>query len=1027
MFRDLNAAALALFFWLGSSLGARAQTPQPLVDLNSKGEALSGYSATSSQAGRAVLGSDVYLAGWTVATGTELYRVRIGQAPQLVADIHPGPLGSKLQLGAVVGNTLFFAADDGVNGFELWKTDGTTAGTTLVHDLEPGSGGAFIEHITPFNGGVVFVAKTNGVARELWWSDGTPTGLVQITNLTVPNFTSIFTEMHVSGNRLFFAAVEHTVGMEIFVTDGTPGSVTLLADMAPGIKNADPFQFIDYGGLTYVTIKSTHTQNTELWKTDGTPAGTSVVMELGPAFLPPNWTVGEMIEVGGKLVFSAMTDALGGELWVTDGTPAGTQVLTDFNAPGITPTPFRLTAYNQTVLFSFPANPIGTEAELWSTGLTPGTAQMVANLHPTAASFPDSFTLFNGRVFFTANTGVSLSGRELWSTDGTPAGTQLEFDLNPGGVDGDPEDLTATPVGLLFSGVRPDVGRELWQWQNGTGGLYADLQPGSSTGDSNPRNLARIFARDLYWAADDGTLGLEPYVSHDAQGASLIGNLNPFGSSSPDDFTGLIQAGVPVVYFTATDGSKGRELWAYKNGIATLHADIFFGAPSSNPAELTAFDGALYFVANGPFAGRELWRTTPSGYEALPNTLITSNPDSLTVVGQRLYFVAIDAQGVRNVFSTDGNATLKHTQATDPTLRPIGLTRVGNRLAFLKPLNSNWEIAVSAIDSATGQMTSFVGSQPITLNPLLTGITAAAPNQRFTFYGKHPTLHDVLLNVNLNNGQPTVLFAPDAGAPTATFGVMRELTWADDTLYFAGGGAAGDELYRATATAGSGALVFDPTSTPGEASLPSHLHALGDTLRFVIQHSDNPDLLTNILETSGGPVDVAIHLLSEANGGGPATSATPDEFLNVGDDFVFVASLQSGAGREVYVESNPGALVVDYGQPGTAGYLAASTPHLGTNLTFDFQALDPSAATYLLYSAWPAAPVLGISAPADPLWLKPTGIQLIGAGPLGNLFASVPLAPTPGLSGVHLAVQTISITPEGFVRASNAKALTLGL
>jgi ELWxxDGT repeat protein len=936
-----------------------------------------------------VIGADVYLAGWTQATGTELFRVRIGQAPELVADIHPGPIGSKLLLGAAVGSTLFFAADDGVNGFELWKTDGTAGGTTLVHDLEPGSGGAFIERITAFAGGVVYVAKTNGVARELWWSDGTPTGLVQITNLTVPNFTSIFTEMHVSGNLLFFAAVEHTVGMEIFVTDGSPASVTLLADMAPGIKNADPFQYIDYGGLTYVTIKSTHTQNTELWKTDGTPAGTSLVMELGPAILPPNWTVGEMIEVGGKLVFSAMTDALGGELWISDGTPAGTQVLTDFNAPGITPTPFRLTAYNQTVLFSFPANPVGTEAELWSTGLTPGTAQMIANLYPTAASFPDSFTLFGGRAFFTAQTGIGLSGRELWSTDGTTAGTRLEFDVNPGGANGDPEDLTVTPNGLLFAGQRPDVGRELWQWQSGVGSLYADLQPGDSTGDSNPHNLARAFARDLYWAADDGMLGVEPYRSHDATDA---------------------------------------QLWAYKNASAALHADVFFGAPSSNPTELTAFDGALYFVANAPFGARELWRTTASGFESVPNAPVMQNPDSLTVAGQRLFFVAVNAQGVRNVFSTDGTTTLQHTQLSDPALQPFGLTQVGNRLAFMLPLNSSGAVAVGVLNPANGQMSSFVGSQPITVDPQASGITAAAPNQRLTFVGTHPTLHRVLLNVNLDNGLATVLFAPDAGAPMATFGTMRELTWAGDVLYFVGGGATGDELYRATTTSGSGALVFDPTPTAGVPSLPRNLNALGDTLRFSIQNSANPNWLGSILETDGGPVQVAVNLLSEANGGGgPAQHGDPAEFLNVGDDFVYVATLKSGAGRELYVDANPGALVVDYGQPGTAGLLTASTPHLGQNVVFELAAIDQQAATYLLYSAWPAAPILGISAPADPLWLKPSGIQLIGAGPLGNLFASVPLAATPSLSGVHLAVQAISITPQGFVRASNAKALTLGL
>ena len=90
-----------------------------------------------------------------------------GFAASQLRDVFPGPQGS-IFLAALVSHDgwVYFMANDGVLGFELWRTDGTTAGTALFADIEPGSASSFALLSSPL--GLFFSANGSG----LWATDG---------------------------------------------------------------------------------------------------------------------------------------------------------------------------------------------------------------------------------------------------------------------------------------------------------------------------------------------------------------------------------------------------------------------------------------------------------------------------------------------------------------------------------------------------------------------------------------------------------------------------------------------------------------------------------------------------------------------------------------------------------------------------------------------------------------------------------------------------------------------------------------
>ena len=319
---------------------------------------------------------------------------------------------------ANVNGTLFFTADDGVNGRELWKSDGTAAGTVLVSDMTPGSGGSSVRRFAELNG-MAFFAANGG----LWKSDGTATGTVVVKD----GISISSVPLNVNG-MLFFEATDTVHGYELWRSNGTTaGTIRIDTNIAtfssPGVITS----------LTGVNNTLFFTSLGSLWKSDGTQGGTVPVGGLA--------TVGDLRNVNGTLFFTADDGVNGRELWKSDGTVAGTVLVRDIN-PGVNSGPSVLTNVNG-ILFFLASDDV-TGAELWkSDGTAAGTVLVKDIIVGSGQSVPQHLTNVNGTLFFTADDGVH--GRELWASglannllanDTDPDGSTLTASLGTGPTNG---------------------------------------------------------------------------------------------------------------------------------------------------------------------------------------------------------------------------------------------------------------------------------------------------------------------------------------------------------------------------------------------------------------------------------------------------------------------------------------------------------------------------------------------------------------------------------------------------------------
>jgi ELWxxDGT repeat protein len=264
-----------------------------------------------------------------------------------VRDVNPGSASSRPRWLTSVGETLFFTARDGEHGRELWRSDGTKAGTQLVRDFHVPRGSP--ASLTNFRGTLFFSSAGGGHGRELWRSNGTADGTRLVKDIK-PRGGSVPYGLTGVDRRLVFFAHEKRHGRELWRSDGTASGTKLVRDLVPGKEWPDVYALTAAPGKLY--FNGDNSVHSGLWKSDGTGAGTKFLKGISLNGLPG-------VSVGETTFFSA-DDGLpshggrpyhGIELWATDGTRAGTKLVRDINPGRQSSSPLSLAAAGGRLFF----------------------------------------------------------------------------------------------------------------------------------------------------------------------------------------------------------------------------------------------------------------------------------------------------------------------------------------------------------------------------------------------------------------------------------------------------------------------------------------------------------------------------------------------------------------------------------------------------------------------------------------------------------------------------------------------------
>ena len=367
-----------------------------------------------------------------------------------------------------------FVGDDGIHGNELWRTDGTSAGTWMVKDIRTG-------------------VASSGLTLDL------------------STKSAVFLD-----GLLYFSANDAVHGNELWKTDGTTSGTVLAKDLNPGSSSSNPSGLtlngpqiylsasIDSGTSELITYDGAWLQRFQL---EGGPGVTYTVFQSPNGITSHNGTVTFIAKANGSGQFSLFSIVLDDCYSASDScwTP-----IKEFSS-GVDQNSYGLPVLKNEVYFS---GNTGSTHQLYKVDSNRNLVLLAGYItSPKFNTELGTSISHNNYLMFSANTG---NGYELHSTDGTTSGTSIVQDINSGTVSSNPSQFVISGEDVIFTATAASSGNELYKITYTSSGptvsLIIDLWSGSSNGVAGGVSPL-VYGHGVFFIGEDATTGSEIWTT----------------------------------------------------------------------------------------------------------------------------------------------------------------------------------------------------------------------------------------------------------------------------------------------------------------------------------------------------------------------------------------------------------------------------------------------------------------------------------------------------------------------------------